>query len=308
MKKIIARIFIYLVSVVIITVFLLCVLPIAKDDYFISYKEKCKRIETLEGPRLIFVSGSKLAYGLDSKRIQDSLHINVVNMGLSSYLGFRYILDDVSQYIKDGDIVVLAPIYNQFYGMADGLPTGEFTFIIDEMHWRKIGMLNINQYVNVLRGIPNVLRGKITTNLVARYEKRMNEYGDEFAHWSKNSVTLPDAECSYSQRDFDTKFASYFVNKINEIKQKAHVVMYPIGMYERLYACEIDYYNEIADYLEKEGIQYLRHPSECVLKDEYIYDIGLHLNKKGVDAYTAMIIDDLRTVVNSYVHSYVVHE
>lgn len=50
-----------------------------KDSYLLAYNKKCELLEKTESPRIIFVGGSNLCFGLDSKRIADSLHVNVVN-------------------------------------------------------------------------------------------------------------------------------------------------------------------------------------------------------------------------------------
>lgn len=72
-------------------------------------------------PRIIFVGGSNLAFGLDSQRIKDSLNINVINYGLHAGIGLKYMVDDISTYARKGDIIVFAPEYSHFYsGLAYG--------------------------------------------------------------------------------------------------------------------------------------------------------------------------------------------
>jgi hypothetical protein len=88
----------------------------ADDDYLAAVLEKDRLIRTTPSPKIILVGGSNLAFGIDSKLMQDSLGMNVVNMGLYAKLGLRYMLAQVKPYIKSGDVVIVVPEYDQFYG------------------------------------------------------------------------------------------------------------------------------------------------------------------------------------------------
>jgi len=83
--------------------------------------EKDRLIRRTPSPKVILVGGSNLAFGVDSRMMQDSLGMPVVNMGLYAKLGLRYMLAQVRPYVARGDIVVIVPEYDQFYGtFADG--------------------------------------------------------------------------------------------------------------------------------------------------------------------------------------------
>jgi hypothetical protein len=61
--------------------------------------------------KIVFVGGSNLLAGLDSKLVQEKLHYNVVNMGLYQGFGISFLLEQAKQYINSGDIVVIIPEY-----------------------------------------------------------------------------------------------------------------------------------------------------------------------------------------------------
>lgn len=67
-----------------------------QDGYLQAYNKKCQLLEDTPSPRIIFVGGSNLAFGLDSQRIKDSLNINVINYGLHAGIGLKYMIDDIS--------------------------------------------------------------------------------------------------------------------------------------------------------------------------------------------------------------------
>lgn len=63
-----------------------------QDGYLQAYNKKCQLLEDTPSPRIIFVGGSNLAFGLDSQRIKDSLNINVINYGLHAGIGLKYMM------------------------------------------------------------------------------------------------------------------------------------------------------------------------------------------------------------------------
>ena len=88
----------------------------ADDSYLAAVLEKDRIIRNTPSPKIILVGGSNLAFGIDSRMMQDSLGLNVVNMGLYAKLGLKYMLAQVRPYIQRGDVVVVVPEYDQFYG------------------------------------------------------------------------------------------------------------------------------------------------------------------------------------------------
>jgi hypothetical protein len=88
----------------------------ADNNYIAAVLEKDRLIRNTPSPKVILVGGSNLAFGIDSKMMQDSLGLSVVNMGLYAKLGLKYMLAQVDPYIKRGDVVVIVPEYDQFYG------------------------------------------------------------------------------------------------------------------------------------------------------------------------------------------------
>lgn len=86
------------------------------DNYLAAVLEKDRLIRSTPSPKIILVGGSNLAFGIDSRMMADSLGMNVVNMGLYAKLGLKYMLAQVRPYIRRGDVVVVVPEYDQFYG------------------------------------------------------------------------------------------------------------------------------------------------------------------------------------------------
>ena len=78
------------------------------DDYLAILIDKHKIAESIKTPKIIFVGGSNLAFGLDTKALRENLGMPVVNMGLRAELGVDFMLNEAKSIMKKNDIVVLS--------------------------------------------------------------------------------------------------------------------------------------------------------------------------------------------------------
>jgi hypothetical protein len=296
MKKFIKRIaiYIFLVFFAVFTLFAVC--PSGKDLYVLAYSKKCERLDTLQSPRIIFVGGSYLAFGLNSRAVADSLHINVVNAGLNSGFGMRFMIDDAESYVRRGDILVIVPNYGHFYRGFDGGTSGDLTSAIEQSKWKKLTILNASQLTNVIAGIPNLLRTKLMSSLheasLPYSTKGFNEYGDEESHWTLPNVKSPDDTPIVGE--FNEEYGRYFIKKVESLEKKVKVYIVPSVIDESSYSLKKKEIDEVTDFLLSKRHPFLFDPTECVLDESCTYDGHFHMNKRGVDLYTEKIIDELK--------------
>ncbi|MCR9159557.1 MAG: hypothetical protein ACE37F_04360 [Nannocystaceae bacterium] len=84
--------------------------PRREDHYAAATGDKRRRLEDCNSPRLIFVGGSSAAFGFDS-RVAAQAGFEPVNMGHNRSLGLRFMLGQVRDGLREGDVVVLSPEY-----------------------------------------------------------------------------------------------------------------------------------------------------------------------------------------------------
>jgi hypothetical protein len=65
-------------------------------------------------PKIVFIGGSNIRFGVDAKAMTRDLGIPVINYGLHASLGMDVIADRAMQCVKPGDIVVFAPELSHF--------------------------------------------------------------------------------------------------------------------------------------------------------------------------------------------------
>ncbi|MBD5105768.1 MAG: hypothetical protein HDT41_02120, partial [Lachnospiraceae bacterium] len=73
-----------------ILLFLLCfvvIMPQYLQNNQASLIDKVKRLESIEGPKIVLVGNSNLPFGIVSEDMENALHMPVVNMGLHGGVG-----------------------------------------------------------------------------------------------------------------------------------------------------------------------------------------------------------------------------
>ena len=94
MKKFLKRIIVFFTIFGLIFLFgiFLPVTPGAKKN-MLAYKiQKDSMLTNVKSPRIIFIGGSNLVFGLNSQIVKDSLRKNPINAGLAASIGlFRFI-------------------------------------------------------------------------------------------------------------------------------------------------------------------------------------------------------------------------
>ncbi len=259
-------------------------------------------VDTVPSPRLIFVSGSSLYTSLNSKRIEDSLHVHVINSGLHAGIGLKYTIDDIVAHVHSGDVVAIGAEYPQFYTDAYGNKT--LAVILYYNGWKNFGSLNLKQWLNVLKGIPYIIRvnifegllpheliGKITNPMVA-----INKHGDEVLHWKIDADgTGIVSGASKTDLELDTSFCMYFVEKLQEIENRgAKVIMIPSVIRKTAFTYERKRAYEIDSFFRKYGFGYNSKPEDHVMPDSCAWNTDYHMNYKGVERNTEVLINELK--------------
>lgn len=110
MIKITVKIIIMTILVVASCAFILK-MPVRYSHDLSQIIQKKEILAGTPSPKIVFVGGSNLLAGLDSRLVRERLHYNVVNMGLYQGFGISFLLEQAKPYINSGDIVVIVPEY-----------------------------------------------------------------------------------------------------------------------------------------------------------------------------------------------------
>lgn len=89
--------------------------PRASKSLLFGALKKDSRLKSTPSPRIIFIGGSNLSFGLNSQTIKDELNLNPINTAIHVNIGLNYMLSNTIQYVKRKDIIILVPEYEHFY-------------------------------------------------------------------------------------------------------------------------------------------------------------------------------------------------
>lgn len=285
------------------------------DNYLAAVLEKDRLIRNTPSPKIILVGGSNLAFGIDSRMMQDSVGLRVVNMGLYAKLGLKYMLAQVRPYIKTGDIVVVVPEYDQFYGdFSNGdntLNTALLYAPADRVRdfIRSYSIFDVVFRPRVENARRSFLRAAAAavgredqffppdTNPV--YNRRsFNQFGDVVSHIGKKGMNPDSIYVSHLPpiKDFNVETLA----DLNDIAEKADqekayaYFMFP-SYIDGSYSINVAAIHALRSRLEKG----MRIPIVGTARDfaypkSYFFDTRYHLNEEGRRLRTLRMIETLR--------------
>ena len=218
----------------------LCViynLPRNPYNYMLEYDVKMKMVENPEyDSAIILLGGSATAFGYDSKMLQDSIGMPVINAGLHAGMGQLLIVDDIIPRLHKGDIVIYSPEYTSFnYGNNTINSLLTYSKMFDK------SCMRLKHWYNVINNVPLQLKGNVSFLLKKIrgkdefyiYDIRsFNKYGDVTAHWTM------DNKCYHGEQagDAATSIDTAYVNKIFAKLQKLNIYYYPASLAESSYS------------------------------------------------------------------------
>jgi hypothetical protein len=273
------------------------VTPVASKSYFFSSIQKDSLLANVASPRMIFIGGSNISFGLNGQMIRDSLNINPINTGINADTGLKYMLDNTAQYIKKGDVII-APLEYEHYTRDDNYCDEPLLRIIMDVNRKNLRLLNLRQALNLLPDIPKYLISKIKPTAYLNVEvdlpyaaNSFNEYGDECAHWNmENRDFIPSVRLD----DFNRQIIDRLKDFEETAKQKGarFYITYPSYM-EKSFRESEDIIELIHNELEK-NFAVLGYPARYMMSDSLMFDTSYHPNKTGVDIRTARLIEDIK--------------
>lgn len=278
--------------------------PSNKENLAYANIAKQEMVRTMPAPRIIFIGGSNLAFGLNSPEVKDSTGRNVINAGIHAGYGLKQKIDEVNNKLRSSDCVVISPEYTHFFGNgAYGGPRVLPTLL--EVCPEIIKDFNRQQIATIIRGLPKLFHGRIEyfkslhKSKSGEYEEKASnydKYGDEVLHLTmkipqKKILTPPIKD------DFNEDFFAYFIQRLKEWQKRGlTVVILPPAYYDKGFnenKAKIDY---LTKRLAESGYPFAAPPEEFSYPRNLIYNTHYHLNKEGRELRTKSVIKALRNI------------
>jgi hypothetical protein len=266
--------------------------------------DKQALLKNADSPKIVFVGGSGVSFGLDSEMVRRELGMTVVNMGLHAGLGLRYMLAEVRPYINPGDVVVVIPEYAHFDYLLDGSRRLRDALVVFPK-----GVLYLSsarQVRTLVEHHPQSVRDQLywAFELSKDYSCRpphcrssFNEYGDNVGHLGKKWVDRKALSQPVSCKT--GPLASTAIDTLNDFNRfaegkQAKVFFFfpsiPEPSYSKSKGCIVLLQELLVQDLE---IPLLNTPDEHIFPIEYFFNTQYHLNVVGREIRTQRIIEAL---------------
>ncbi len=288
--------------------------------------DKHKILDQTPSPKVVFIGGSNLLFGIDGVQIEKGLHRPVVNMGLCLMFPLQYLFDEIKDNVHSGDLVVLSPEYADYsqeyannIAVADILntyPRALYWILRSNCltpeqlqvlfgHVRALGLQKLD-YAS--RHIGQIIEhrcrwthGKYNPGLVVLNKDNLDKCGDLTWHLKQKADNQPSpAPFLVSSHLGDAEAKS-----INDFGAycKAHgarFVMTPPSVSEvqhKELKSKID--SIMAECQQRLTVPFVATPERYAFPVKMIFNGQYHLNKVGRSLRAQRMIEDLKPIVDS---------
>ena len=303
-------------------------LPSLEDvSCFTILGDKHRILESASSPKIIVIGGSNLLFGLDGELIQHAFHRKVVDMGLCIMFPLPYMLEEIKDSIKPGDIVVVSPeysLYSREYerplvmaDILDGYPPaiqwilrsnscsledkGKILF-----HLRTLGLQKLQYAIKHMRQIATHrckwTYGRPNPGLAILNSSNLNSCGDLVWHLDKKvSPNSMESKILIQVAKHVDEHMSSELNGFNSYcrSKGAQFVLIPPPIPTVMYMKSktgID--SLIGEARQKLTVPVLADASRYTFPESQIYGGHYHLDKVGRQIRTERMIEDLQKVVH----------
>lgn len=282
--------FIQYISEIILITFILIIITFfsivyyQKDVFYPSYQsmiqDKYRILKETNEPKIIVVSGSSSAFGLDQEMLENATGYKVANLGLHAGFGPWFYSELSKANINEGDIVLLA--YE--YGWAN---EEDFENIGADLVMSGIDD-NIEMYKYIFPEKVDSILGYLSFDLN-----------------SGQMVTIPDGPYNVvTNEDFENILSSNISKKSEEYLRTYKKYAESLGASVFFVApplCIEGLQNdpEVLLELKKQeelciGIPYISDPLQYLFSSDLMSNARYHCNRKGMKLRTQMLIEDLK--------------
>lgn len=271
-----------------------------RNDYMAAIIDKHNKLENDKNHRIILAGGSNIAFGINSQKIEKELKMPVTNLGLHGGLGLQFILNEIIETVKTGDIILLNleySLYDQNYKPNIELlnqtqiiypkSRSYYTFQIDD----KLFIY----YKNFKKSFTKPKAD--TTSIYNR--KSFNIYGDITKTLNTNNTLKISGEGKLNEitalnglMEFKT-----LSNTCKKVGAKLYFV-FPCYLNTE-YELNKDRIKNIELLLKRDlsFIYIINKPETFVYEQSYFFDSCYHLNEKGKQKRTDTLISILKKII-----------
>lgn len=275
------------------------------DNYDAALVDKVDRLKSITEPKIILVGDSNVAFGINSKKIEEELGMPVVNLGLHGALGNAFHEQIAKLNIGRGGILVIC---HSSFSDTDEIIDPTIAWLALDYNKELYPIIRHKDVKRMLLAYPSYLRSSYSMwllDLIQTYDKgcysrsAFNEYGDVVykpesgkmdidTYFSQTSVTVPEIN-------------DICINRLNELNQyvnsqgaKMVVAGYPIAYGKYTEFTDEDFREFKRDLEDALDCEIVSDYTDYFFSYEYFYNSSYHLTNEGAEMRTNQLITDIR--------------
>lgn len=256
-------------------------------------RHKITLLDNTPSPRLITAGGSSSPYAVDCQYLADELELPCINVGSTGYLGLEFYLSMLERYMREGDIIVIAPEHL----MLRGNSTSYLTMWMAMESWPEVWQVVPNSYwPGLLRGYYEFAENKISHALDdidqagVHYHPDFGPLGDvtaqretllEFGYIRQDPIQLDAAVLS----DTVVTLLNDFYTKTQAQGVQAYFAFAPVNRLA-LTTPPADWQALDDTIFQRLQMPVLGKLQDAIMDGVYFYDSNNHLTSEGAALYS----------------------
>jgi len=260
---------------------------------------KINKLKELPGERIIIVGGSGCGQGFITSNLCARLKHPVYNMGLHAGLGLIYQMKSIEQFVHQGDMVLLTPEYSNFDGAFCFGEMELLMMVLDIIPEHK-SLLTWQHWVRLLPLMPKYgadkLRHLFMPKGTGEAANDFDSYGDsKYPSGLSPTANIPFPESKPMTRmDFSPEIIPHIKDFISVVEAKGGIVhIFPPAYQNSTFKRQKDYIEKISEELDEQKMPLVSSPEQYALDDKYFYDTSYHLNLKGRELRSDLVLRDV---------------
>ena len=278
---------------------LLFIAPQYTHEYTASFIDKMNRLESIKEPKIVLVSNSNLAFGIQSELIEEELGMPVVNLGFHGGLGNAFHERMPLFNLSKGDIIVIAHLT---YADDDTIADPELAMLTVENYFHYWKIFRLKDYPRIISILP-----KYTKKCFVRWREKadvppsstcyarsaFNKYGD--------NIFPRDVEAGESAPELrHVSVNDVCMNRINDFYEQCKekgisVVIAGAPIINGLHGFDADEYIQFQKEVEnRAACPVISDFTDYFFDKKYFFASNLHMTNEGARLRTEQLIKDLK--------------
>jgi hypothetical protein len=289
-------------------------IPDNQKAYLAALQDKQARLDSLQAsgkPKMVLIGGSNVAFGLNSRKLEQAFGLPVVNMATHAGLRYEYMIRQVSDYPRPGDVYLIFPEYSQMYEpLSVGTPIlyqSLEVFPQGYAYCNQDGLLGpvklrANAFVEIiqLKVKRSLGRAMGMTEKNAYQRSVFDHYGDIWTPMTLKSRYKQDDK--HMEKDRGLLPSEDFVRLTNDFAEQAKaqgatvLFLFP-AVAEAKWDLEVARVTE--KFLKEElRLPIVNDPADYVFANELFFDTKYHTTQQGREIRTDQTIADLENFLS----------